>query len=382
MIYRCSKCRYCRSVFPSDIEEAEFATICPPGDRWKFDSYYGAGRLELARGLIEGKIDFSERALHIIYTCTTCGACEEWCEVVKELYPLKVNEEMRIRAVELGVGPLPQHKEFAKSVEKNHNPYKEPHNERISFLKEKLNENKNAEIAYFIGCTSSYREKQIASNTVEILQKLGIDFRILGGEEWCCGSPLYRTGQVDLANNTLKHNLEVLEGLNVKKIIFTCPGCYKTFKEAHRYGIKSDIEFMHATEFLVDQLKDEKLKELEEFKGKVVTYHDPCHLGRSIGVYEPPREILNYMGLEIIEMPRNRKNAYCCGAGGGVKAAFPDYALWVANERLREVDYVGAEIVATACPFCVRNLRDAVRTKDNSTIEVFDVMEILNKAVK
>jgi heterodisulfide reductase subunit D len=229
-----------------------------------------------------------------------------------------------------------------------------------------------------VGCTSSYRQTEIARATFSLLKKVKADFT-LSPEEWCCGSPLLRTGQTDLVEQIVKHNIEVAKKLGAKKIVFSCAGCFRTFKEDYPRILKQEtgIELLHITEYLYDLLKNGKLKLTKEFPHPV-TYHDQCHLGRHIGVYDAPREILKAMpGVRFIEMRRIKENAWCCGAGGGVKSGFKDWALEIAKQRIKEAESTNAEYLISSCPFCQHNLSDAIAAL-NSNLKMLDITRLLN----
>ncbi|MFQ5820923.1 MAG: (Fe-S)-binding protein [Candidatus Heimdallarchaeota archaeon] len=378
---RCPKCGFCRSVLPMAMREAKFGAQCPSGERWKFESYYASGRTEVGIALLEGRLKWTDKLNRILFACPTCGLCDWWCENISRHHPLKMLEELRKRYVE-ELGPLPGHKRFLDNIEERHNAYVEPHEERFVWMPEGIKPPAKADVMYFVGCTSSYREIEIAQATVEVLDKLGVDFGVMWGEEWCCGSPAFRTGNIDVAKKAMQHNLDYLKKIGAKTLITECPGCYRAFKDVAAYDLpEPEFEILHVTELIEDRVKelakDGKLKKIEE----KWAYHDPCHLGRHMMVYEPPRNVLKAIpGLELLELPRNRQNAWCCGSGGGVKASYPDFAIWAASERLDEVDYVGTKSLTTPCPFCRRNLRDA-SVAGERRIEVRDVMEILLRAL-
>lgn len=360
------------------IRSHRFGSMCPAGAYHKFDAYYPLGKMYAAVGLLRNKLTWTEGLLNMIYACTECGACTEQCKIVNVLDPVAVIEAMRVEAVREGQGPLPKHKFFAESIEQNHNPYGEPHEKRLDWIPLEVKIPLKAKIMYFTGCTSSYRQTRIAKATVELLNKLGVEFGILGMEEWCCGSPLFRTGQVDPAVETLKHNTAALEEAGAEIVIFTCPGCYRVFKEASLYGAEHNLKLLHITEYLVNELKVKP--SFRELKVKAV-YHDPCHLGRHLGVYEEPRELLRMVpGLELVEMERNRKFSWCCGAGAGVKSQFPEFASWSASERLEEAKDAGASIIVSACPFCMRGFIDVKNQVGG--MEVYDVTEVLLSSLK
>ncbi|MEM2901815.1 MAG: heterodisulfide reductase-related iron-sulfur binding cluster [Candidatus Bathyarchaeia archaeon] len=324
----------------------------------------------------------------MVWDCTTCKSCEAHC-------PLEIGQvykfiKMREQLVEEGRGPLPQHVRFGESVKANYNPYREPHSERFAWLNETLK--RKAETVYFAGCTACYREKSIAESTVKILNSLNINFGVLGEQEWCCGSPLLRTGQRRLALEVAKHNVNSIVESGAKRVVTSCAGCYVTMKEDYErlLGLKPDFDVLHISELLYSLLEMGNLT-FKKGLNMVATYHDPCHLSRSRAVflpeperhrvYEPPRRVLQAIPeLKFVEMLRSRDHAWCCGAGGGVKAASPDVAVWMATERIKEAEEAKAQVMVTACPFCVRNLRDAT-VAANKPVRVFDLTELVSQAL-
>ncbi|MHA1356646.1 MAG: (Fe-S)-binding protein [Candidatus Helarchaeota archaeon] len=365
---------------------------CPSGKKYGFISYFAVGRIELGRALLEEEeIEPKdiESLKKIAYACPTCGACILQCKEYKEMDNVDIIEALRARMVELGYGPMSEHVKFAEATEKVNNPYGESHENRFDWLPKDTKLDEAAEIGYFVGCTSAYREQELAKATVKLLNKIGIPFQLIGSDEYCCGSPLLRTGLREKAKELAQHNVDAIQKKGVKKVIFSCAGCYRTFKEDYPKIVGNfSFEVEHISQFLDQMLKEGKLK-LKNPIDKVITYHDPCHMGRhiqltkkKIGVFDAPRNLLAAIpGITLKEMVRIRENAWCCGAGGGVKAAFKDLALETAIDRVDEACATGAEILVSACPFCRRNLMDAIKEK-GSNINFKDVVELLEESIE
>ncbi len=255
----------------------------------------------------------------------------------------------------------------------------EKHKDRINWRPSHIKLSPNAKLAYFIGCTTSYREQEVAIATSEILNLLDIEFRILDDER-CCGSPVYMTGQTDKAKTIAEENIKIFKEAGIEKIITSCAGCYRTLKDTYsnKFGLDHGIEIYHLPEFLLDKMKNGELKFNKNLNMKV-TYHDPCHIGRHMGIYEPPREVLKDIpGIELIEMDRNRQNAWCCGSGGGVRSAFKDLSAFAADERIEEAKGTSAEAIVSCCPFCLNQFKTHI--KDNE-IKAFDLSELVRKAL-
>lgn len=227
---------------------------------------------------------------------------------------------------------------------------------------------------YFAGCMATYRMPSIANSTIALLKKAKVQFKHLGEDEWCCGSVLFRTGYRREMKGLLEHNAGVLKKGGVEGIITSCAGCYRALKKD--YGpCLGGVWIYHTTEFLENLVKEGRLR-FPQTKVKV-TYHDPCHLGRHLSVYDAPRNLLKSVpGLALVEMERNRENARCCGSGGGLRSAFKELADSLALERLKEAESTGAGYLLTACPFCVYALKEAAKAS-NSRLNVMDVSEFL-----
>jgi len=324
-----------------------------------------------------------ERFVNNLSFCTTCGKCEVLCPSKTDT--VDAFEHVRFLLTEEGVGPLLRWRQWGEHVRKEYNPYMEKSVDRTTWLTSNIKRDiasKKAEYVYFVGCTSAYRVNNIAMATIDILRKLGLDFTILNGE-WCCGSPMLRTGQWKFLKEMVQHNVDEIHKVEADKMITTCAGCYRTWKVDYGktykdlIGLDFDFDIVHTTQLLADLMRKGELRPVREFK-KRVTYHDPCHLGRHAGVYEAPREVLRQIpGLELIEMPANRVEAWCCGAGGGFKSGFRDEALEIARMRIQEATETGADCLVSACPFCWTNFHDAMKVY-KPKIELYDVAEIVN----
>lgn len=225
-------------------------------------------------------------------------------------------------------------------------------------------------VLYYPGCLTKFVAKDLGNKYKKILKKIGIDFIELGELEVCCGSPVLNAGYVEDAKKLAERNLKVFKEHSVKKIITSCPACFKTFSQDYPKLVKWDVEVEHTTQTIARAIKEGKLK-VKKLEGKV-TYHDPCHLGRYSNVYEEPREIIKAVGLELVEMPLNREQSLCCGGGGGVKANYPELAEAVAKERIEQVKSV-AETVVSACPLCYMHLKSVA--KNVKVLDISDVIE-------
>ena len=380
--YRCGKCMLCKYIDHEEITDTEFMAICPSGLRYKYEAYYASGRQEIARGLLEGSLEYSDSLKHVLFTCTECGGCQVICSDQGNKNPLKTIVALRERAFRDELAPLPEHETLIKSMENYDNPWQQPRARRDVWMK-KMGladaRKQKVEVLYYVGCTAAYDPKLqgIARATAEILAKAGVPFGVLGKDELCCGSTLLRMGDYDAYRKRALMNMEVLESVSSERIVTSCSGCNSILREEYEEfgGLSSPVT--HSLELIDELVRSGDIK-LKKAVRKKVTYHDPCHLGRYTGVYDAPRSVLEAIpGIELVEMPRNRANAFCCGAGAGVKSAFPEFALWVAGERVREAASTGAEALVTACPFCEQNLGDATGGK----MELLDILELVRESM-
>lgn len=393
--WNCFRCSMCKHVFPWHLKSEEFYQICPSGAIRKFDAYFSQGRMDIIRAYLEGDLKDSPKLLDIVYFCTTCGACEYICSRIHNRFPRRNIEAFRAKLVLEGKGPLPGHKPIVDSIRSYNNPWMQPRTRRDHWAKKlKIKDltKEKAEIAYFVGCTYSFQQEssRVARYTAFILSKSSADFGILGKAEECCGSPLLRIGVRDLFRERARNNIQALSKSGVKKVITSCAGCFSTLKRDYPKVEELPFEVLHAVEYIEGLIKEGRLIFNKEVKKKV-TYHDPCHLGRcsrnfvptlsDTGVYEAPRQILKSIpGIELIEMDRIKDSSWCCGAGGGVKSAYPEFALWSATERIREAKKTGAELLVTACPWCESNLREALEAQ-GTPLKMVDILDLVMEAM-
>ena len=323
------------------------------------------GRITLTYGLLNGDLEVDDSLVENMYTCTTCADCVRRCPSKVKI--VDIIELCRADIVKNGK-ILPKHKAMCDNILECGNPYAEKAT-RQETLGRKPH---NAKIGYYVGCTATYRSKKTAEATLSILDKLGDDFTTI--DEVCCGSVMQRVGwpQEDITP-LFQKNVDAIKALGVETLVLACAGCYRMFKIEYPKYVEVPFEVLHITEYLAR--KDLKLKPME---GVVATYHDPCHLGRHCEVYEPPREVIKKIpGLDFREMKYNRSTSHCCGGGGGVRSAYPEVSLDIANTRLDEADF--ADLVITTCPFCVNNLQAA---KGDRKLQVRDLVEIIDELME
>jgi len=389
--YRCGDCR--TSIRP---EVGRFL-VCPvreeiPG---KWEPFFSRGKMMIAFGLLNGEIEPSQEIADIIYQCMVCGSCKSICNQSYHPsihHPLgeimdhpKIWEAMRADLIEAGYS-IPRHAELVDCCQEHHNPYNEKHDDRNKWIPEGKVFPEEANFLLYTGCTEPYRIPKVLQKIVKILDIADVNYTILNQEEWCCGSVGLRTGNLDLAKELATHNYEAIKKTKATNIITHCAGCYKTFKQDYPELIPDfNIGVIHVTE-LIEQLLEENKLQFKNEINKTVTYHDPCHLGRHMEVFDPPRNILEQIpGIKLVEMKRFKENSWCCGAGGGVKAGFTDLAVKIAKTRVEEAVETGADILTTSCPFCINNLRDGALILESDTgepIEIVDIIDLILQAVE
>lgn len=242
------------------------------------------------------------------------------------------------------------------------------------------------EVLFWVGCAGSFdqRAQRITKAFAQILDKVGIKFAILGKEEMCTGDPARRSGNEFLFQMMAYNNIQVLNGYEVKKIVTTCPHCFNVIKNEYSQ-LGGNYEVIHHTTFLQGLINDGRVRMKEEgaFKGKKITYHDSCYLGRGNGIYEAPREVLQALDADLIEMKRCRTNGLCCGAGGAQMFKEEEAGTTRINfERAAEALDTGATIIAANCPFCTTMLTDGVKNKEREDdVKVFDVAELVAQSM-
>jgi Fe-S oxidoreductase len=275
------------------------------------------------------------------------------------------------------------------SLKKDDNVFGKPKAERGEWakgMKIKDAGKEKTEVVYHAGCMLSFDPElwEVPKSAIKLLKAGGADIGIMGKEESCCGGRAYEIGYTGEFTKYAEHFIETFNSLGVSRVVTSCSDGYSTFKKLYPgVNIEMKFEVRHMVEYLDELIKDKKIKFTKKVPMKV-TYHDPCHLGRHLGdngVYEAPRDVLKSIpGIKLVETERHRENAWCCGAGAGVSQANTDLALWTANERLKEAKATGATALVTACPWCERNFKDAVK-EYGEKMEIYDIAEIASKAL-
>ncbi len=318
----------------------------------------------------------------VLYGCTTCGVCVQRCP--REVAIIDIMRSVRSMIMETGAIPKPL-QAVVGSIHSNRNPWGEDAEKRVAWQKELEVPvfDGTQEYFLFVCCTSAYdrRSQQIARSMVKILRAVGVSFGIIGNEESCCGESVRKIGAEEAFQTLAAKNLGLWGEKGVQKIITTSPHCFYTIREEYP-GEDSPVQVQHYTQVLASLLAEGRIA-LEEPIEAMVTYHDPCYLGRHSGVYDPPRSLLTSIpGVEFVEMDRNRENSLCCGGGGGRVWMETKAEQRFSDLRIQEALDAGARILATACPYCITMLEDSRKTTGaEDKIEVLDVSEIVVRAM-
>lgn len=339
----------------------------------------------MRRLIREANFGLSEIEKDDIWLCTTCGNCPQRCP--RDVRQIEDTVAVRRVANNYNVfsdtsKPI---KIVASGLKSEGNPFGEERSKRYAWA-EGLNLKKfeeGVEYLFFTDCYLCYdpRMKKVARLTVNILNSSGIEYGILGEKENCCGESIRKTGNEELFKKLAKENIKNFIDAGVEKIIVSSPHCLHTFKNEYSQ-FKVNFEVMHIVQLLYSLIEEGKLKFNKEFNKKVV-YHDPCYLGRHNGIYDEPREILKAIpGLTLLEMEEEREDALCCGMGGG--------RIWMethkeerfSNIRIRQALDAGAEVLVTACPYCITNFEDTrVVLELEDKIEIKDITEVMAEAL-
>ncbi len=310
------------------------------------------------------------------YLCTLCGRCKVVCPAFIDTKALRI--AARGFMVEKGEYPQVMGR-LAETLTRDHNITGEPNEDRsmwvddLSDVPEHMYQSEEARLVYFVGCVASYfpMVQGIPQAFVQILDKAGVDFTILGGEEWCCGFPLIGAGMRKEATALAQHNVEMMKKKGVKRATFSCPSCYHTWMEEY----DTDIEVFHSTQFIKEMIDEGKIS-FKENRLRV-TYHDPCDLGRASGVYEAPREILRAIpGVDLVEMEANREQCRCCGGGGNLEMVNPELSAALAKAKIEEIQATGTDTVITSCQQCVRTIMTTAR-RNKIPIRAMDITEFV-----
>ena len=346
-------------------------------------------RVALLRAVREGLVEApTDKTAAPFFRCLLCGACTFTCPggvTVDRVLELTRGEMGR-----LGLTPEPL-VALSERIAAGHNISGEPNENRLMWA-ENLPQpprgigKEQAEVIYFVGCVSAMfpRSYSVAQSFVEVLEAADIDYALLGAEEWCCGYPQAISGDADAAHEVMEHNMAAARALEAKTLVTTCPSCSHFWKHTYPVALQEDLglEVRHATEFLADLLEEGQLPLRDDLPEQIVTYHDPCDLGRKGDIFDAPRRILAQIpGLTLVEMPENREGSHCCGGGGNLESFDPELSQAIAARRIHQAAETGAKTVLSGCQQCERTLFSAARS-ERVRIRAKDIVELVLEATK
>lgn len=317
-----------------------------------------------------------------LWACTTCNACVYECPVTIE--HLDTIIDLRRNLVLMESQFPPELNTVFKNLETNFSPWAFNSQDRANWAEghdvKTMSEDNDTEYLFWVGCAGSFdsRYQKVSQAIVQLFNKTGVDFRILGTEEKCNGDTARRLGNEYLAQMMMQENIETLNGYKVKKIVTGCPHCYNSIKNEYpQFG--GNFEVYHHSEILQDLVKSGKIQFKDENEKNSVTFHDSCYLGRYNGIYDEPRDSISKInGINLVEMERNKDKGFCCGAGGGRMFLEETEGTRINEERTREALETNSDTIASACPFCMTMLNDGVKSfGKNEEVAVKDIAEII-----
>ena len=385
----CTRCGECIETCPTfaearDEEIHPLQKIARIKTFWKADHLGWLARLfGIHKASEEELADYGQG----VFRCTLCARCHVVCPVQIDTRPLWI--AMREQLVEWGLYPevfdlLQERVTSQYNISGDDNANRLVWTQNMERIPEGLDRKKDADIVYFMGCVGALypRVYSIPQSFVQILEHAGQNFTTMGGDEWCCGFPLEIAGMGRHTLALAQHNVEAVRALGARQLVTTCPSCYHTW--AHQYprilGEPLGLEVLHATELLAD-LVDKGQIELRGFP-QPVTYHDPCDLGRTSGIYEAPRRIIQAIpGIEFTEMAENRELSLCCGGGGDAEMADAELTAAVGKRRIEQAQETGSKVVISACQQCSRTLAEAAR-KNRIRVRAMDITELVWQAME
>ena len=390
-LQNCLQCGFCNPVCPT-LAEVGWESRSPRG------IIYGLKRMAnptfLDRMFRRRLPPVDEKWVRRLYQCTGCGRCARACQVDIDLP--RVWEEVRTWLLQAGVPRLPPHNAMASAIGGTRNYLGAPPDARGDWLGAYRPPQK-ADAVFFAGCTMSYEQINLARASVKVFRAAGLDFTVLGQDEWCCGHPLLLTGDQAAFMDVAAHNIASVERTGAIRLVTGCPGCYHTFKKTYpEKGLRLKFDVLHTSELLSGLLDRGRLQfnrsPFNDIKSgsptaKAVIYHDPCVLGRLGGVFEEPRKLVEALpgAGRLLEFDENRGDSACCGGGGALRAIEEEMCVRIAQKRLAEAVEKGAGTVVTACPACRINLGDGVRAlkagQKKVEIATRDLIELLARAV-
>jgi Fe-S oxidoreductase len=375
--YACIMCNRCQDVCPAYLTGKELS----PATLEINKRYYINDHMhEIANGAETPPLLEYAMSESAMWACTACGACVDICPVGNE--PMFDILYMRRHQVLVENNFPKELKTAFRGMERNGNPWNQSAANRMDWAEgldvPTVEENPDFELLWWIGCAPSYdpRAQQTAQALAKVLNHAGVNYAILGEMESCTGDAARRAGNEYLFYEMATANIETLNEVKPKRIVTTCPHCLHTLgKEYHQYGGHYDV--IHHTQLLSELTAARKIQVSGNGDSDIITFHDPCYLGRHNGIVDAPRQILNSTGLTVVEMPRHGSGSFCCGAGGAQMWKEEEHGEKAVNkERYDEARLTGAKTIAVGCPFCLTMMSDAANTADEGVV-VKDVAELI-----
>lgn len=374
-MYACARCGECVNVCPIFKETGDEYTA--PG--FKIKKMRGLITKKLLPFMGKTSVEILKKVVKGIYECALCGRCWSVCPYNYDLVSLW--EKARESAFETGLCPEPLLL-MVNALKTEKNIFKRPHLKRTEWIKgSDIPIKEKADTIYFVGCMLSYKGplKSVAKATAAILTAAGENWTILK-DEVCCGAPLRFSGGTKYMEDLMEANIKAIESTGASKIVFSCPGCYRTFWQDYSEILGSGIQMVHVTELIDGYIRSEKIKTEGMFPEKI-TYHDPCELARLSGVIREPRRVLEKLTVQLVELPENKFNVKCCGGGGLFKAVNTERSLEISKKRVQEAERIGATTLVTACPSCFENLTLAAYSK-KTKVKVMDFAQVVAQQLK
>lgn len=383
----CTRCGECIPWCPT-YTAAQDEAITPLSKIGQFRAFWKAqyaGWLARLFGLREPGPEDVAAFSRGTYACTLCGRCAEVCPVhirTRDLWIALREQLVDWQAYPEVFATLRERIAHNRNISGDDNAQRLLWAQNLEVQPSTLADRGQADTVYFVGCVASFYPTvyNVPQAFAGILSLAGADFAVLGSEEWCCGFPLLIAGMGRDAEALARHNVEAVERAGARRLVTTCPSCYHTWRHTYPRLLGRPLGFavLHATELLADLVRAGLPLQPLEMR---VTYHDPCDLGRTSGLYDPPREVLRAIpGLELVEMSETRERALCCGGGGDVEMGSPALTEQVAARRLAQALETEAQVLATACQQCKRTLATQAR-RERVRLRVMDVVELLWQAL-
>ncbi len=370
-LLQCRRCGICREAV---YERGGFDGVCPVWENSAgFETSFMRGKMIVALALLEGRLERSAACAESLYTCTLCGNCTQICGA--EFDPAHTLETVRAVLSDI---PNPVRDRVTADIMAHNNPYVDDNTEKRAWTARlDFDVPTEGEVLYFVGCTAGIRVPETAIATARILHSAGIDFCVVEDEP-CCGSVMMRTGAVDSAHENAARVIEAVERAGAERIVVSCAGCLKALRKDFPEALGTRLpEVVHVVGLVQQLIAEGRLTPHDTGEHLSVTYHDPCHMGRELGIYDAPREVMGALpGVELVEMATTRAAAKCCGAGGGLRSFDPGLSERIATARVNEALATGADILATACPFCVSNLQRGA-TGASGSVKVVDIVQLV-----